>query len=74
MYETPPCPSCALEHVVCMVCKSDKPKGPSGEWSGSWWYCGSECLKTPAPPGEMCKKHREALESLKLSHPDMFRR
>lgn len=73
MYEVPPCPSCYLEHIVCMTCKSDKPKYPSGDWYGSWWYCGSECLKTPKELGEMCRKHRDILERLKIHHPNLFR-
>lgn len=72
MYEVPPCPSCYSRHIVCVTCKIDKPKEPSGEWLGSWWYCGAECAKTEKPPGEMCRTHRDVLESLKESHPHLF--
>lgn len=73
MYDVTPCPSCYSEHIVCVTCKIDKPKMPCGEWAGSWWYCGAECLKTPKAPGEMCGKHREALERLKIYHPHLFK-
>lgn len=72
MYEVPPCPCCALKHIVCATCKADKPKGPSGIWIGSWWYCNQECGKTPAPIGEYCSTHRAARERLRISHPHLF--
>lgn len=73
MYERALCPSCYLRNIVCMACKSDKPKYPCGLWEGKWWYCSAECAKTPGPDSEMCQTHRAALEKLLKSHPHLFR-
>lgn len=72
MVEIPLCPSCYLDHVVCLACGKAKPKYPSGEWVGSWWYCNLECAKTPPPEKEMCPAHSKVLERLKKSHPHLF--
>jgi hypothetical protein len=74
MYEVPPCPSCYLRNIVCKTCKADKPPLPDGDWFGHWWYCSRECIPAQEEPWERCQAHREALERLQQSHPDMFHR
>lgn len=78
MYEVPPCPACYLgkseAHViVCVTCKKEKLPMPDGRWEGDWWYCSLLCAQTPKPRGEWCREHREALEKLRVEHPDLFR-
>jgi hypothetical protein len=65
----PSCPACYLHRVICVTCGKDKPNGPSGEWDASWWYCSAECLKSQRAQGRLCKKHREALDRLRVFHP-----
>lgn len=76
MYEVPPCPVCYIKDtklIVCVTCKKAKLPMPDGYWKGHWWYCSSVCARTPMPPGEYCRTHRENLEQLKREHPDLFR-
>ncbi len=75
MYERTVCGACYLKNgVLCMTCKAEKPPCPSGVWDGHFWYCDSECArKKPFVEVAMCGPHKDNLEKLRRTHPNLFR-